>query len=327
MPSQRKINQLLDKLEPAAARAFLRAVANIRSRSRLRDLEAAIQLQDIDRVMRVVGLSSGAWADVTEAVRRAYIEGGALVAADAPSQLGFVFDINNPQAQAWLATHSSNFVTRINQDQREAIRSVLAAGFDAGRNPRSIALDIVGRINRATGRRDGGIVGLTSQMSVYVQNARSELENLDAGYLTRKRRDKRFDRLVQRAIADGKPLSATDINRITGRYADRLLKLRGDNIGRTEVLGSLNQGMDQALRQAVDENLVRPEGIKRIWDATGDSRTRPDHVAADGQEVGLNEPFRVGGASMMHPGDFGAPASQVINCRCVVRQEVDWLAE
>lgn len=326
MPSKRAIDNLLDSLEPRAARAFRRAVAGIKSRAQLARLVAAIEAQDVDAAIRAAGLSAGSWNDVTNEIRNAFTEGGVLVAADAPRRLGFVFNVNNPRAQSWLADHSSNLVTRIMQEQREAIRATLETGFSAGRNPRSVALDIIGRMDSATGRRQGGIVGLTEQMAGYVRNAQGELENLDGNYFSRKRRDQRFDKKVARAIATDTPLTAAEVNRITARYSDRLLNLRGENIGRTEMLGSVNEAMDEALRQAVDEDLIQPENIRRVWDATGDSRTRADHINAEGQAVGLNEPFIVGGVRMMHPGDFGAPASQVINCRCVVRQEVDWLA-
>jgi hypothetical protein len=325
--SRRKLDQLLDQLEPNLARAFRESVDGIRSRANVSALVAALEARDIDAAARAAGITQASWTAVTESARRAYIEGGAIAAADAPARLGFAFDMNNPRAQEWLADHSSAFVTRINSDQRAAIQTALTAGFEQGRNPRSTALDIVGRVNRATGRRGGGIVGLTNQMSGFVTNARAELADPEtmANYLTRARRDKRFDRLVQRSIDEGKPLSQTDIDRIVGRYSDRLLNLRGDNIARTETLGSLNEGMDEALRQAVDEGLVSAGNVRRVWDATGDDRTREDHIAANGQEVGLDEPFIVGGAAMMHPGDFSAPVEQVINCRCVTRQVVDWI--
>lgn len=327
MPSKRQIDRLLDQLEPRAARAFARAVAGIRSRARLAELEAAIVAQDLDRAVRAAGLTPAAWVEVTEESRLAYLQGGALMAADAPSRFGFSFDLNNPRAQTWLANHSSELVTYIMEDQRAMIRSTLAAGFEQGRNPRSVALDIVGRVDSVAKRRTGGLVGLTQQQAGYVNRARQQLENLDPEYFTRQRRDRRFDRQVQRAIDEGKPLTAAQVNKITGRYSDRLLNLRGENIARTEMLGSLNEGLDEALRQVVDEGLVEPGGVRRIWDATGDSRTRPDHVAAEGQEVGLDEPFIVGGESMMHPGDFGASPGNVINCRCAVRQRVDWIAQ
>jgi hypothetical protein len=131
--------------------------------------------------------------------------------------------------------------------------------------------------------------------------------------------------MVRRAIESGTPLDEATINRLVGRYEDRLLDLRGQTVGRTEALASLNEASDEALRQAVDEGLAPPDAVKRIWDATGDLRTRPDHVAADGQPRGLDEPFIVGGMSMMHPGDPAGGAANVINCRCIVRHEIDFV--
>ena len=56
------------------------------------------------------------------------------------------------------------------------------------------------------------------------------------------------------------------------------------------------------------------------WVATADERTRPDHAAADGQEVPNDEPFTVGGEQMMYPGDvsMGCSAWNIINCRCTI---------
>lgn len=191
-----------------------------------------------------------------------------------------------------------------------------------------MALDVVGRINRATQRREGGIIGLTSQQASYVSNARAQLETLDAGYFDRKLRDKRFDRVVQRSIRDGKALSRADIDRITGRYADRLLAHRGEVLARTESIAALHAGQFEAARQLVDSGKVRADQITKVWDATGDARTRASHMAMDGQAVGLNEPFITpGGYRMMHPHDasLGAPADEIIQCRCFMAIRVKYL--
>lgn len=58
--------------------------------------------------------------------------------------------------------------------------------------------------------------------------------------------------------------------------------------------------------------------ITRKWLATLDGRTRDEHGAADGQEVGINDPFTVGGESLMYPGDPAGSAWNTINCRCSV---------
>jgi hypothetical protein len=329
--SRREILRAMDRLEGPIAAAFREAVSRITSRAQLNRLVEAIRRQDVEAAFRAAGLRESAWTPVTEQIRGAYIEGGVLAASDAPARLGFDFNVNNPRAQRWLAEESSRLVTRINDDQRDMIRSVLREGVEQGKNPRSTALEIVGRVDRRSGRRVGGLVGLTDQQAGYVQNARQQLLSGDPEqmreYLTRTRRDRRFDGVVRRAIDAGEPVSASDVDRMTGRYADRLLQTRGENVARTETLSAMNEGMDESLRQAVDEGLVDPQNVTRVWDATSDLRTREWHAAADGQRRGLNEPFAVGGALMLHPGDPAGGARNTIACRCTLRQEIDWAAE
>ena len=49
-----------------------------------------------------------------------------------------------------------------------------------------------------------------------------------------------------------------------------------------------------------------------------DSKVRDDHAEADGQEVGMDEAFDVGGEQLMYPGDPAGSAGNTINCRCTV---------
>lgn len=208
------------------------------------------------------------------------------------------------------------------------MRQVVTEAQERGQNPRATALDIVGRINRATGKREGGIIGLTSGQTDAVIRARSELQNLDGAYFRRKRRDARYDGIIARAIKAGKPLSQADIDRIAGRYKDRLLAYRGEVVARTEALAALQAGKMEAARQLVDSGKVLPSQVKKVWRATGDSRTRDTHLALNGQEVGLEEAFTtVMGARMLHPHDttLGAPAEETIQCRCFFEIKVRYL--
>jgi len=203
-----------------------------------------------------------------------------------------------------------------------------------GRNPRATALDIVGRLNRATGMREGGILGLNAAQTDAVIRARAELLSGDPAmlrnYLARARRDKRFDRLVMKAIREGRPMGRADVDAITGRYKDRLLQLRGETIARTETLASLNAGKEEGIRQLIDSGKVQRSAVKKVWRATGDDRTRDSHMALNGEEVGIDAAFTspLTGAQMMYPHDTsrGAPASETIGCRCFYEIKVDYFA-
>lgn len=56
----------------------------------------------------------------------------------------------------------------------------------------------------------------------------------------------------------------------------------------------------------------------RSWFAAGDERTRIEHASADGETVGMNEPFTMTGESLDYPGDPAGSAWNVIQCRCAV---------
>jgi len=58
---------------------------------------------------------------------------------------------------------------------------------------------------------------------------------------------------------------------------------------------------------------------KKEWLASKDEKVRDSHVSTDGQVVDINESFTTGdGNKLMQPGDYSAPASDIINCRCTV---------
>ena len=350
MPASRaEILRMLDKLERLFGVSFRNEAAKIRTAASIHRTWTAVEARDLEAAIAAAGVRAGSWSAMTETLRQAYFTAGVFtLLKDVPARFGAQFNISNPRAETWLRTQSSRLVTLITREQREAVRIVMQAGMAAGRAPRSVALDIVGRISKQTGRRSGGVIGLNGPQASAVKDMRAALSNprgvgivrfdqlgdpvksfwigrdgnLKSSYA---RRDRRFDPMVRRAIESGTPLDEATINRLVGRYEDRLLDLRGQTVGRTEALASLNEASDEALRQAVDEGLAPPDAVKRIWDATGDLRTRPDHVAADGQPRGLSEPFIVGGMSMMHPGDPAGGAANVINCRCIVRHEIDFV--
>ena len=328
--------ELLDRYGPKVAKAFMEAVDDLRAGADLQRLTAAIEAGDLASAVASLELDPAAFNDLLEAIRESYIAGGqgAVQTMKAPATAGVIrFDGRNQAAEAWLREHSTDLVTRIVSDQREAIRQILEANMRIGANPKTAARQIVGTVNRVTGKREGGVIGLTSQQAGYVTSARQELASGDPAqlkhYLTRTRRDKRFDRLVQRAINDEAPVQTDTARKAINRYEARLLELRAQTIARHETLTSLQAAKHQAYLQAVESGKLQASTVRRVWRDVGDLRVRHNHRLLDGDTVGLTEPFRSpSGAMLMFPGDssLGAPASETIGCRCDVNYRIDFLA-
>lgn len=324
--SRAQMEALLRKLRGPVRQAFEKAVQTAKSRAQINALAIAVEAGDIDAILLAAGVREGMWSILTEQLRSAYAQSGLLVmAADLPHRLNLDFNINNPRAEGWLRNNSSKLVTGLKMDQRAAVQIYLSSGMAFGDNPRTVALDIVGRIS-VTGRRSGGILGLNQQQAKAAINMASDLENLDSRYFTRKLRDRRFDSIVRKSIKSGNPLPQRTQNKIIGRYKDRLLKHRGDTIARTETLASINAASDEALHQVVEEGLAPRHAVIRIWRHSYSVDERAGHLMMSGQRRGLDELFinPLTQAALPYPGN--GPASEVVNCRCYLEHQIDFIA-
>lgn len=134
---------------------------------------------------------------------------------------------------------------------------------------------------------------------------------------------------VERGITEGRSLDRVrdDIQvLLTASGTDRW-RNRAMTVARTETIGAVNAGVFRGAElEAEQRGDVAPF---KVWISTDDSLTRPTHVEADGQRTLLREPFRVGGAPLLFPGDPRGPAAEVINCRCsllpiVLGDRIDW---
>jgi len=117
---------------------------------------------------------------------------------------------------------------------------------------------------------------------------------------------------VSEGVQSGESMSkiAARIREATDGVYDNMSKNRAKVIARTETMSSVNTG---------EFEVYKGEGVtKKEWLATQDDRTRDEHAAADGQIVGIDEPFIVGGEALQYPGDPTGSAGEVIQCRCTV---------
>ena len=330
-PDRQRIEELLKRFDEEIRAAFLAAVDDLRSGADIKALIKALEAGDVRAAIDACHVEGSAYYQLRRAIEAAYIEAGVDAVRALPAVtdwrgavVGVRFDPSYPRAADWTARHGAGLVQVFTDDQRGAIRDVVEDSLRSGTNPRQAAIQIAGPVNRATGRREGGILGLTRQQTGFVQNAREELASGDldhlAHYLTRQARDRRFDAAVKKAIASGKPLDAATINRMTGRYSDMLLKYRADVVARTESTQATSAARQEAMRQTLDAAGLTDTDVERTWRSTHDHRTRDTHRAMDGQKVtGLETAFTSpSGAMLRYPGDLEAPVSETIQCRCFV---------
>ncbi len=341
MAPRRSILDVLDEIAPEVARAFVESVNRMTSEVDMEALEDAIKRQNVSEVLRILDFGPEYYSPYRKALRDAFEAGGDWTFEDVKKRAKRArvttvfghFDATNERAERWLTENSSRLVTSVSEAQTRAIRSALVSSFSRGDGPRTTALDIVGRVNRVTGLREGGIVGLTPGQESWANSAFEELTSGDGSlmrnYFRRKLRNRQFDSVVTRAILEDRPVSATDARRIVAKYKNRILKHRGDTISRTETLSALHQSQNEGLTQMVESGKLEARNVVMEWDASEDSATRDSHRFMEGQKRPLNQPFVSGDGNLLnHPGDtsHGAPGSEVINCRCRLISRIDFIS-
>lgn len=326
-PSQKRLfRELAAKYGQEVAQAFMQAIRDLARQVEIQKLLLALERRDLDAAMQALHIDRAAFQPLEAKLVEAFTAGGQGAVATMPAavSIGFRFDPGNQRAAAIIRETAATLITRLMQGEIDQARVFLADGMARGAGPRSVALDLVGRISRATGNREGGLIGLSGPYRDYVATARAELASMDPAllrnYLTRNQRDRRYDRAVARAIETGKPVPPETARTAVTRYSARLVRLRGEVIARTEGLPAIRAAKHEAYQQLVDDGRVDVMDIVRGWSTNEDGRQRDTHDAMNGQEVrGLDMPFTSpSGAQFRWPGDTSlrAPAAEVISCRC-----------
>ena len=136
------------------------------------------------------------------------------------------------------------------------------------------------------------------------------------------KKDYRWNRKkVETSITQG-IIQGESIDRITDRLVDTLCTSNDSKMrtfARTAMTGAQNAGRMAQMEDAEDMGIK----VKKRWVATLDSRTRDLHQELDGQEVPIDEPFKVDGYEIDYPGDPTADPEMVYNCRCSMIEVYD----
>lgn len=188
-----------------------------------------------------------------------------------------------------------------------------------------------------------GTLGRTSQdfsgklADLLTSHYRAVIDAFGLRILRDRKQDSQFETIIRQYVRDVGGIRITQISNSTMQQINRVVenglkeglgvasigksiretmdspftRYRANTIARTETHSAASYGNHQ-----INASFNIPNQVKR-WVSVADARSRATHVAANGQEVPLDEDFIVGGVAMGYTGDPKGGAKNVINCRCV----------
>lgn len=291
-------------------RVFLTSVKLIEDSNTLTQIAELLEegrfeeaLASVDKAGALLGDSYGAALSDSAMKTAAWLSSSAL-------DVVVSFDQVNTRAVAAMQANKLRLVSQFTQQQREASRQAIIRGVTEGANP----------IEQARAFKQS--IGLTTKQEAAVNNYRrlltgaSESKTEASQVMARALRDKRFDRTVARAAREGVPLTEKQINKMVGRYREKMIKYRSEVIARTESMRAVSEGQNEMYQQAIDNGDLTQEGVKRKWVAAKDERTRSSHTRLNGTVRMMGEVWMGDEGPLRFPRDPDAPGAETIQCRC-----------
>lgn len=248
-----------------------------------------------------------------------------------PNAVGYKDKALSGAAADQLAEHINYFAGELTTTTQKKLRKIISDGIDKGFDSAEFVRAVQDLFN---GFVDGASnIDVLTQYGVYEPDM--FVEEGQVKYAQGQRYQRMLDAISR--LRESGELSAEDMNAALkalrglispgdpiGTQVDTLLTTiykvnkdkgisfaRAVTIARTESTYARNLGFE-------DTYSDNPFIVGKRWRSLNDSATRHDHSVADGQVVGVNESFNVGGDMLKFPGDGsqGASAANIVNCRC-----------
>lgn len=197
--------------------------------------------------------------------------------------LNLAIGVPDEHAIRYARKRAGELVVEVNRDTHKAIRQIVADGIASGVGPPTVARQLRAQI------------GLHSRWATAVTKYENGL------------------------LANGASPAAAA--KAAQRYRARLLKVRSENIARTEMMKATNEGSLLAWEQNRDRGVFGGAELRKVWHTAQHGRTNPNARVCDkcrplhgAVVVGLETPFSKAGVVVppAHP-----------SCRCRVTLEVD----
>ena len=208
--------------------------------------------------------------DPTPLISAAMMAAGAaqLLELEELLEVKIKYDLISPEAIAWCKKYGAEQVKYVNASTKAAIRQITVRGLNEGLSP------------QAQRKAIKEIVGLLPQHVVAVQSYREGL--LSSG------------------------MDSGSVDRIAGKYADKLLRYRAGTIGLTESHTATNEGARQVNSDAIKRGIIADGEYLQEWLSAGDKRRCDRCGGMQGKTAKIDGDFAGDGRGPpLHP-----------NCRC-----------
>ncbi|MCH9662866.1 MAG: phage head morphogenesis protein [Gammaproteobacteria bacterium] len=338
--NQRRFNEVARGLEPAAQQAFVDSWQFIVNSVSLPALERAITQGGTPAAVRLLATTRESFDLFGSSIQTSFVAGGQMAFNTIPvrqnspegTRVNRTFAGGRDEDLAQVAAQIDRVVNEIAPTTNKVVQNTLNNPFS-----RQFSLDermeqLVGKLNRATGNREGGVLGLTDRDARTIQSVDEGFRTGDkkriASYFELDGRDIGLDTEIRKALERSDIISDTLRAKIRRMHANRLLAKRGLVFARAEVYNGVQAGRITGYQRIVEMGIVEEDSTTKTWQAFIDGTTRASHVAIDGTTIPMDGVFTLqGGDRMNQPRDasLGASLANIVNCRCYVGFNLKYL--
>lgn len=323
--------------------AFMASVTDIQAGVDWPALLAALAIYNTEAAIAALNISPAAWAEYSSTMTAAYAKAGASTAAQIQQAgiggVGTRFNMTNPRAQAWIAENVGVSVAGFTREQVEVARKVIEDGYALGQGPRTIALDLGGRVSN--GYRQGGVLGLdgprAARLQTVTQGMRTAegvrsivIQREDGSLVLRYKVNPATAQRIIKAYKAGTEVPESDQVISVRQYRNALLQDRANTVAETETANAVMGARDEQWRQTLDDQGLSADDVVKTWKHNRGTEKdfRPDHVAMSGQSVrGIDTPFIFAdGARLKYAHDPAGGAKHTIRCGCDTIFRIDHAA-
>lgn len=327
--------RIAEEIEPEISRALLASLNDLYNGVDWRELIRNLEDGNTEGAIQSLHISSAAYNQYSAAETAAFALAGYITisrivrAGAVPS--GTRFDVTARGAELWIRNNVAGTVAEFVREQDEVARITIAEGFAAGKSPRSIATDLVGRSAGTRAARSGGVLGLDTSRAERLRRVTEGMktpEGVQSLVVTHRDGTRSIKYKVNKAT-ENRILSAYDkgeavpeAQRIISerQYSDALLRDRAKTISETESANAVLAARDEGWRQLIESGDLSEDDIVKTWrhNRGATANHRADHLAMSGRSVvGMDSVFEFSdGVRMKYAHDPAGGAKHNIRCWC-----------